>query len=275
MNDHQDDEPLIEIRNATVYRGDTCVFRNLNLSIAQHEAVAILGPNGSGKTTLLRMISRETYPVPGKSSSVRVLGRDRWNVWELRARIGMVSHDLQATYRPGTTGLDVVLSGYLSSIGVHGLLRGRIKSTHRTRAESILQELGAAELSDRPFRTMSTGQQRRCLLGRALVHEPDTLILDEPTAGLDLAAAFDYLNRIRTLSRAGKSIILVSHTLSEIPPEIGRVILLREGKIIADGSKDSVLTESNLQEAFGVDLQLVRIDGYYFVYPQSAGKPGA
>lgn len=274
MTQYDHDVPLIEIRNATVYRGDTCVFRNLDLSIAQHEAVAVLGPNGSGKTTLLKMISREIYPVPGKASVVRILGRDRWNVWELRSRIGVVSHDLQTAYRSESTGLDVVISGFFSSIGMHGMLRRRISASQREQAVSILQELGAADLADRPFRKMSTGQQRRCLLGRALVHGPDTLVLDEPTAGLDLAAAFDYLNRIRALSRAGKTIILVSHSLSEIPPEIGRVVLLRGGKIVADGRKDDVLNAGNLRAAFGVDLQLARIDGYYFAYPPGTGDPG-
>lgn len=274
MSRQHSDVPLIEIRNASVFRGDTRVFHKLDLTIAQHEAVAILGPNGSGKTTLLKMISREIYPVPDTSSSVRILGRDRWNVWELRCRIGVVSHELQAGYRPDTTGLDVVLSGYLSSIGIHGLLRQRINTDQRARALSILQELGVAELANRPLRRMSTGQQRRCLLGRALVHEPDTLILDEPTAGLDLAAAFDYLTRIRRLSRSGKNIILVTHSLNEIPPEIGRIILLRDGKIVADGPKENVLTVENLRMAYGVDVRIAKVDGFYLAYPPSVDDPG-
>ena len=263
----QSEAPLLEVRNASVFRGDTRVFRDFSLTIPQHQPVAILGPNGSGKTTLLKLINREMYPVPDKASSVRILGRDRWNVWELRSRIGIVSHDLQANYRPETTGLDVVLSGFLSSIGIHGLLRSRISAEQRERAMVTLRELGAADLAEKPLDRMSTGQQRRCLLGRALVHDPDTLILDEPTAGLDLAAAFDYLDRIRRLARAGKNIVLVSHSLSEIPPEIDRVILLREGKIIADGSKDQVLTATNLLLTYGVEARIAVVDGYYLAYP--------
>jgi iron complex transport system ATP-binding protein len=264
------DVPRVEIRNARVYRGDTCVFDRLDLTILQHETVAILGPNGSGKTTLLKLISRELYPVVEESASVRVLGRERWNVWELRSRIGFVSHDLQAKYRPDSSGLDVVLSGYLSSIGIHGLLRRRIGDRQRERAASVLRELGAANLADRAFGKMSTGQQRRCLLARALVHDPDTLILDEPTAGLDLAAAFEYLDRIRKLTHAGKNIILVCHSLNEIPPEVGRVVLLREGSIVADGPKDSVLTPENLAATYGIAVRLALLDGYYLAYPPSA-----
>jgi iron complex transport system ATP-binding protein len=208
--------------------------------------------------------------VQSVQASVRVLGRERWNVWELRSRIGFVSHDLQAKYRPDSSGLEVVLSGYLSSIGIHGLLRRRIGDRQRKRAASVLQELGAANLADRAFGKMSTGQQRRCLLARALVHDPDTLILDEPTAGLDLAAAFEYLDRIRKLAHAGKNIILVCHSLNEIPPEVGRVVLLREGTIVADGPKDSVLTPENLAATYGIAVRIALVDGYYLAYPPSA-----
>lgn len=114
---------------------------------------------------------------------------------------------------------------------------------------------------------MSTGQQRRCLLGRALVHDPDTLILDEPTAGLDFAASFDYLARIRKLARSGKNIVLVTHLLNEIPPEIDRVILLRAGRIVADGTKDEVLTEAYLRQTYDTDIRVAKIDGYFLAYP--------
>jgi iron complex transport system ATP-binding protein len=268
----QSEAPLLEVRNASIFRGDTRVFCDFNLTIPQHQPVAILGPNGSGKTTLLKLMNRELYPVPDKASSVRILGRDRWNVWELRSRVGIVSHDLQASYRPGTTGLDVVLSGFLSSIGIHGLLRTRIGPEQRKRALVTLRELGAADLVEKPLAMMSTGQQRRCLLGRALVHDPDTLILDEPTTGLDLAATFDYQARIRRLARAGKNLVLVSHSLGEIPPEIDRVILLRQGKIVADGRKNEVLTTENLQLTYGVDVRIAVVDGYYLAYPAMAEK---
>jgi iron complex transport system ATP-binding protein len=197
--------PLIEIRNATVYRGRNCVFENFDLSIQQHEQVAILGPNGSGKTTLLKLINREIYPVASDDSSLRILGKTTWNVWDLRSHIGIVSHDLQAQYRPRTTGLDVVLSGFLSSVGIHGYLARQISAEQKRLAHRILEDLGIHELAATPLNRMSTGQQRRCLLGRALVHDPDTLILDEPTAGLDLSASFDYLARIRRLVAGGKN----------------------------------------------------------------------
>jgi iron complex transport system ATP-binding protein len=259
--------PLLDIRNATIFRGSTRVFDRFNLRLGQHEQVAILGPNGSGKTTLLKVINRELYPVAGDDSWVRILGRSRWNVWDLRSRLGLVSHDLQTRYRDTTTALHVVLSGFLSSIGVQGMLVDRITGEQQATARKIMGDLAIGELADTPLRQMSTGQQRRCLLARALVHEPDTLVLDEPTAGLDLTASFDYLARVRKLVTEGRTIVLVTHLLNEIPPEIDRVILIRAGVVIADGAKADVLTVDNLQKAYGTRMRLARVDGYWLAYP--------
>jgi iron complex transport system ATP-binding protein len=263
--------PLLDIRNATIFRGSTRVFDRFSLRIGQHEQVAILGPNGSGKTTLLKVINRELYPVVRDDSWVRILGRSSWNVWELRSRLGLVSHDLQTRYRDTTTALHVVLSGFLSSIGVQGMLVDRITGEQQATARKIMADLAIGELADTPLRQMSTGQQRRCLLARALVHEPDTLVLDEPTAGLDLTASFDYLARVRKLVTEGRAIVLVTHLLNEIPPEIDRVILIRSGVVIADGAKADVLTVDNLQKAYGTRMRLARVDDYWLAYPAEPG----
>lgn len=266
------DAPLVEIRNATIWRGSTRVFEGLDLVIPQHQRVAIVGPNGSGKTTLLKAINRELYPVAKEDAVFRILGRERWNVWELRRHIGIVSQDLQQRYTATTTALEVVVSGFHSSIGVHGLLAERISNEQVDAARAVLGDLGIGELASTPLGSMSTGQQRRCLLARALVHQPDTLILDEPTSGLDFAASFDYLERIRWLSAAGHNIIIVTHHLNEIPPEVDRVILLRDGRVAADGRKRSVLTDERLSEVYGVSVRVAEIDGYYLAYPGKSAK---
>lgn len=268
----QPEVPLIEIANATLWRGSTRVFDKLDLVIAQHERVAIVGPNGSGKTTLLKAFNREIYPVASPASVFRILGRERWNVWELRRHIGIVSQDLQQRYTPSTTALEVVVSGFHSSIGVHGVLADRVTRQQFEAAAAALAELGVGDLAKQPLASMSTGQQRRVILARALVHRPETLILDEPTAGLDFAASFDYLQRIRELSAAGRNIVIVTHHLNEIPPEVERVVLLREGRIFADGRKDAVLTEANLSEVYGVRVRVATIDGFYLAYPGKNAK---
>ncbi len=261
------DELLLDIQNATIWRGTTRVFVNLNLRISQHERVAILGPNGSGKTTLLKTINRELYPVAEDGSWVRILGRDNWNVWELRRRIGIVSHDLHQRYTPTTTGLEVVVSGFHSSIGVHGLLAERVSREQVAAAQATMRVLGVEALQRTPLQAMSTGQQRRCLLGRALVHEPQTLILDEPTAGLDFAASFDYLARIRELSAAGRNIVIVTHHLNEIPPEVERIVVLKEGEVVAEGAKESVLTSELLSLVYDTPVRVAQLDGYFLAYP--------
>lgn len=264
--------PLVEIRNATIWRRTTRVFENLELVIEQHERVAIIGPNGAGKTTLLKAINRELYPVAKDESVFRILGRDTWNVWELRKHIGVVSQDLQQRYTPGTTALEVVVSGFHSSIGVHGLLADRVNEEQVSAARETLDELGLGALAATPLRSMSTGQQRRCLLARALVHRPHTLILDEPTAGLDFAASFDHLERIRELAQAGRNIVIVTHHLNEIPPEVDRVVLLDRGRIVADGSKQDVLTAERLSGIYGTPIRVAEIDGYFLAYPGKRAK---
>lgn len=261
-------EPLlIDIHNATIWRGATCVFENLDLQIAQHERVVILGPNGSGKTTLLKAINRELYPVADADSWIRILGRESWNVWDLREHIGIVSADLQHRYRPTTTAIEVALSGFFSSIGVHGTLASRVTDTQIARAADVLQQLGVAELRDTPLQSMSTGQQRRCLLARALVHRPATLILDEPTTGLDIAASFDYLARVRRLGDAGCNLVIVTHHLSDIPPEVERIVVLKEGRVVADGDKAAVLTDRLLSEVYETPVRVARADGFFLAYP--------
>jgi len=258
---------LIDIRNATIWRGASCVFQDLNLTIGQHERVAILGPNGAGKTTLLKTLSRELYPVAQPDSHVRILGLESWNVWQLRKHIGIVSHDLQQRYRPTAAALEVVVSGFFSSIGVHGSLASQVTATQLAAAQTALQELGIGHLEKTALQHMSTGEQRRCLLARALVHRPATLILDEPTAGLDFAASFDYLQRLRKLAAEGRNMIVVTHHLNDIPRDVERVVLLKNGSIAADGRKDAVLTDKVLSRVYDTGIRVAEIDGYYLAYP--------
>ncbi len=260
-----EDVPLIEIRNATLWRGSTRVFTELNLTIGQGERVAIIGPNGSGKTTLLKTINREIYPVVRDGSFVRILGKSSWNVWALRKHIGILSHDLQQRYPPDTRAIDVATSGFHSSIGVHGTIATRVSDDQRRRAAEVLSSLDMQAHHDTPLRKLSTGQQRRCLLARALVHRPKTLILDEPTSGLDFAASFDFLSRIRKLEDC--NVILVTHHLNEVPPEIDRVVVLKDGRIAADGSKPKVLISELLSDVYETPVKVAEIDGHYLAYP--------
>jgi iron complex transport system ATP-binding protein len=258
-------QKIIEIKNATIYRGGTEVFRDLSLEISVGSHTAVLGPNGACKSTLLKLLSRELYPVRRDGSYVRLFGQERWSVWELRRQLGIVSHDLHHEYAGHARGIDIILSGYYLSIDIYGYQR--FSAEDHERASQIMVELGIATLKDRLFSEMSTGEQRRALLGRALVHDPSTLVLDEPTSGLDLKACFQYLDIVRNLIRAGKTIVLVTHHIHEIPPEVSRVVLLKNGKIIADGKKQDIMTGKNLSHLFGTPVELVQIHGFYQAMP--------
>lgn len=256
---------IIEIKNVTVYRGHTRVFNNLSLEITQGCHTVILGPNGAGKSTLLMLLTREIYPMQRDASYIRVFGRERWSVWELRAHFGIVSHDLQQQYMGSSRGVNVILSGYYSTLDTW--VHQRFSAEDRERANRIMEMLGVAELKDRTFSAMSTGEQRRFLLGRALVNDPDTLILDEPTSGLDVKACFQYLDIVRGLMRAGRTVILVTHHIHEIPPEISRVVLLKGGEVIAEGEKSEILTSETLSGLFDTPVELVRANGFYQAMP--------
>ena len=260
-----DDTPLIEITHATVCRGDNRVFDDFSLTLSQHESVVILGPNGAGKTTLLKLLMREIYPLWRDHPVIRILGKERNDIWELRRQLGIISADLQEHYSPEVLGRQVVLSGFFSSVGVWG--HHRLTDEQHQRVEAVLSQLEVKDLADRAFGELSSGQQRRLLLGRALVNAPAHLILDEPTSGLDLSATFQYLQTMRELIRSGHTLVLVTHHIHEIPPEVTRVVMLNQGKVWADGEKTEMLTESRLSSLYGVDVRLVESAGWYQVMP--------
>ena len=259
------DTPLVEITHATVCRGDNRVFDDFSLTLSQHESVAILGPNGAGKTTLLKLLMREIYPLWRNHPVVRILGKERNDIWDLRRQLGIISADLQENYSPEVLGRQVVLSGFFSSVGVWG--HHRLTREQYQRVEAVLSQLHIQPLADRAFGELSSGQQRRLLLGRALVNAPAHLILDEPTSGLDLAATFQYLQTMRELIRSGHTLVLVTHHIHEIPPEVTRVVMLNQGEVWADGEKAEMLTESRLSSLYGVDVRLVESAGWYQVIP--------
>ncbi len=258
-------EKLVDIKNVTAFRGRSCVFQHFSLAVEEGCHTAILGPNGAGKSTLMKLLSCELYPVSEPGSWVKIFGRERWNVRELRTRLGIVSHDLQEEYLRGARGINVILSGFDASIDIWH--HAEFSAEDMEKARAVMEQLGIQHLQQRRFGAMSTGEQRRFLLGRALINSPDALLLDEPTSGLDIRASFFYLETVRRLMHSGKTVMLVTHHLHEIPPEIERVVLLKNGRIMADGKKEEVLTSSSLSALFDYPLQAVAAGGYYQVLP--------
>jgi iron complex transport system ATP-binding protein len=263
-------DPLIQLQNASVVLGGARILDALTLSIAPGEHTAILGPNGAGKSTFIKLLTLQLYPLPSDDdvAPIRVFGRDRWDVFALRAQLGIVSADLHDRFVHGNsngviTGLDAVLSGYFASFGVFA--HQRVTDDMRRRATEALERVDAARLASKTLDTMSTGEARRVLIARALVHRPVALVLDEPTRGLDLVARHQFMERVRGVAREGTTIILVTHYVDEIIPEIGRVVLLKNGRVLRDGPKDDVLTPGPLSDAFDAPLAVDAHDGYVHV----------
>jgi iron complex transport system ATP-binding protein len=264
--------PILELTDATVVKDDRAVLDGLTLTIREGEHTAILGPNGAGKSLLVSLLTLYERPVArvGGVPPVRVFGDDNWNVFELRRQLGIVSADLHLHFVAGNSegrirGDAAVLSAFLAS---HGILRyGDITEEMRARAAEALHLVGATHLASRWLDQMSSGEARRVMLARVLVTSPRALILDEPTTGLDLAARHGFMERVRAVARAGTTIILVTHHLEEIIPEIERVILLRDGRVAGDGPKDQMLAAEPLSHVFNLRVAIDRADGYHYARP--------
>lgn len=248
-----------------MFRTDHLALRRVNLDLFTGESAAIVGPNGAGKSTLLKLISRQLYATPATDSHVRIFGKTRWNVWDLRSRMGIVSADLQHTHRADVLGRDVIVSGFASTIG--HVDRSRVSQSQYEATQAIAVQLGVEQLLDRVLGKMSTGQQRRLLLARALIHDPDVLVFDEPASGLDLNARFQLFDTIGQLIQDGRTIVLVTHHIEEIPPGLDRVVLLKAGEVVGDGDKPTVLTNEVLSSLYDLPVIVARENGYYRALP--------
>jgi iron complex transport system ATP-binding protein len=255
---------LVDLKNIRVIRGDNVALDDFSLRVEEGEHVAILGPNGCGKSTLIKTITRDCYPVLREGSSMTILGRERWNIFELRPVLGIVSNDLMLEVTNETSGMEVVLSGFFSSTRVFD--HQTVEPAHRKRAHAVLERLGVPHLADRPVAEMSSGEAKRILIARALVHDPRTLLFDEPSNSLDVFAQHGLRETMRELAQSGIGIVLVTHHLSDVIPEIDRVVLMRNGRVQADGRKEELLVPEQISRFFGIPVDITRRDGYYHVW---------
>jgi iron complex transport system ATP-binding protein len=259
-----DEGKFIELRQVNVARGDRVVLHDVNLTIRAGEHVAILGPNGCGKSTLILAMTCLIYPIAKPGSSMRIFGRERWDLTQLRMHFGVVAPGLMGEL-PGerttvTTGLDAVISGFFSASTLWPNLK--VTEEMRERAAEALKRMEALHLAEQLVGTMSAGERRRVLIARALVHRPRQLLLDEPSNALDLAAQRELVQTLRRLAREGTGLVLVTHHLGDILPEIERVILMRAGRIVGDGSRDEMLTEARLSELFHAPVRIGHDEGW-------------
>jgi iron complex transport system ATP-binding protein len=252
---------FLELQNVDVARGERVVLHGMNLRIRAGEHVAIMGPNGCGKSTLILTITCQLYPIVRPGMRVRIFGRERWDLTELRKHFGVVSASPMGAELPGertavTSGLDAVIAGFFSASTLWPNLH--VTDEMRARACEALERIEATHLAEQLVGTMSAGEKRRIMIARALVHRPQQLLLDEPSNALDLAAQRELRETLRGLAREGTGLVLVSHHLADILPEIERIILMRDGRIAGDGPRSEMLTEPRLSELFHTPVRIGR-----------------
>jgi iron complex transport system ATP-binding protein len=265
------DDLVVHMSQVSVRRGHTMLLADLDWSVELDERWVVLGPNGAGKTTLLRIAAAELHPTTGV---VHVLGEriGRTDLFELRPRIGLSSAALGSRIPSEEKVSDVVVSaGY----AVLGRWRERYDTMDTRRATELLQAMGVAHLSDRMFGTLSEGERKRTLIARAMMTDPEMLLLDEPAAGLDLGGREDLVARLTALAMDpdAPATVLVTHHVEEIPPGFTHALLLREGRVVSQGLLGDVLTAENLSTTFGQDLLLERSGGRFFARRASADVP--
>ncbi len=193
-----------------------------------------------------------------------ILGHDTWDVFKLRAGLGIVSNDLMLSCTGDACGRDVVLSGFFSSTAIYP--NHKVDPEQAATAEAALAQLNISHLAERPVCEMSSGEARRVLIARALVHRPGALLFDEPCNSLDLSAQQNVRHTMSALAQSGTAIILVTHELADIVPEIRRVVLMDRGRVVADGPKDQILQVDRLTALFGVNVEMARRDGHYHLW---------
>jgi iron complex transport system ATP-binding protein len=255
---------FLSMRNVYVARGEQVVLHGIALEVELGESLAILGPNGCGKSTLIKTLTREQYPIVAEDWELPMrcllLGRERWDLSQIRSAFGVVSADLPGERTPVTCGLDAVIAGFFgaSTLWPNHVITGEMQG----RAQAALERMHAGYLGQKLVGAMSAGEQRRVMIARALVHEPRMLLLDEPSNALDLAAQQELRLALRDVVQAGTGLILVTHQLADVIPEVKRVVFMKHGRIVADGDRRELLTEQRLSELFDVTVCLGERDGF-------------
>ena len=251
--------PVLELAGVTVRRGGTTLLDDVDWTVEEDERWVVIGPNGAGKTTLLQVASAQLHPTSGVAGILgEVLGTV--DVFELRPRIGLTSAALAERIPRQEQVRDVVVS---ASYSVLGRWNEQYHALDHERAAGLLDELGVGRLGERSFGTLSEGERKRVQIARALMTDPELLLLDEPAAGLDLGGREDLVSTLSVLAadEEAPAVVLVSHHVEEIPPGFTHVLMLREGRVVTAGPLERVLTEDTLAETFGMPLVLQHADG--------------
>lgn len=254
-------QELLRLHDAKVKMDGRVILDVDDFVINQGERIVVLGPNGSGKSTLVKLLTKEIEPVWRETPPVLFMGQPDPSEETLIETVGLVSTDVQERMMVHRTVFDIVLGGFFGSVGVPFHIGASDEQVEQAR--KAIREIGIPSLSERDMLTLSTGQARRALIARALINGPALLIFDEPTSGFDPEGAWNMRRSLSALAKAGHTILVITHNVSDIMPEFDRVVMLQDAHIVADGPKEEVLTTQKLRHLFGVPITLVETDGRY------------
>ena len=248
-----------EAENINCFKNGYRVLKDLNLKISYSENVILIGPNGSGKSSLIEVINRNIYPVITNKSKLKIFNKELINLWELRKRISTVNNDIKNRINPNLQVFDLILSGLY---GRYCFIKNK-SERDSYKVEKIIKKMNISNLSKKYFSHLSDGEKQISLIARALIRKPDILILDEPIANLDYKSKFLVVDKINELSKLNTKIFCVTHDISTITKIYDRVIMLKDGRIIADGHQKTVLNSENLNNLYGIDVELTKNDGLW------------
>lgn len=253
--------PLFSLREAQVVRAGRTILNVERFDLAEGEHVALLGPNGAGKSTFIQLLTREIFPLHRDEPPVRFRGQARPVLADIKQALGIVSATMHDQVRVHLPVREIVAGGLFGSLGLP--LRTEIDDTVMSRALEALDRLGIVDLAERDVMTLSTGQVRRVLVARELISDPKVLIFDEPCTGLDPEGMYHVRDTMRVLAEEGRSVVLVTHYPEDIIPAIGRVLLIKDAEVFADGPKAELLTSDEMTALFGVPLEVTEHNGWY------------
>ncbi|MBQ8373929.1 MAG: ATP-binding cassette domain-containing protein [Candidatus Methanomethylophilaceae archaeon] len=256
-------DKALELRNVSVVKDGRYILKSVDLDIMKGENVAVIGPNGSGKTTLIKLLRGDIHPYYDEDSpaSMRIFGMERWNLFDVRSRMGVVSMDLQNMFRTDTKVYEVICSGFFNSLDVfrnHTVTEEMVSKVH-----SCALMMGIDDLLTREIENLSLGEMRRALIARAMVTDPDLLVLDEPMTGLDIVMKSKFRAMFDILIEKGVSIVMITHELTDIPTSVRRIVMIRDGEVFADGPKEELLTDTLVSDLYGEPIKVESNQGIY------------
>ena len=256
-------EYAIELSNVSLVRDGTPILEDISIKIAKGESVAVIGPNGSGKTSLMKILKGDARPYYDETKRItcRMFGKERWNIFDLRKKLGVVSGDLQSRFNDSAAVGAVILSGFFRTMDVYK--DHEITDEMITAAEKAAERVGIYDKMTRDYGKLSLGEMRRTLIARALVPGPEMLLLDEPMTGLDIVIKAQFRDMFDSLIDKGTNVVMITHELEDIPKNVERVIMMKDGKIFRDGKKKDVLTSDIVSSLFSSPIKVTEDNGTY------------